>query len=97
MDDEREVSSWLESRRLIISKLSSMETDLRDYGQKVERVIEAMRERHSETSEKVAAQMAEMRVTIAMVEVKLKIWCALIGCVASAGISLLVDFMIKRM
>jgi hypothetical protein len=95
MDDE--VASWLESRRLIISKLSSMETDLRDYGQKVDRVIDSIRDHHSETSEKVAAQIGEMRVVVAMVEVKLKIWCALIGCIASACITFIVDFVIKHM
>ncbi len=94
MDDE--VTSWLESRRLIISKLSSMEIDLREYGQKVERVMETMRDRHSESTEKFVAQMSEMRVTIAMVEVKLKIWCAMIGCMASAVVTLLVDFVVKH-
>jgi phage host-nuclease inhibitor protein Gam len=94
---DEEVTSWLESSRRIISKLSGLETDLRDYGQRVERVIEVIRDRQGESTEKFAAQVAEMRVTIAMVEVKLKIWCAMIGCVASACVTILVEVLLKHL
>jgi hypothetical protein len=95
MADSQEATSWPESRRLIISKLSGLETDLRDYGQKVELVLDAMRERHSEATEKMSSKMAEMSVAIALAEVKLKIWSAVIGSVASGAVALIAHFMTR--
>jgi hypothetical protein len=96
MADGEEVTSWLESRRLIISKLSGLETDLRDYGLKVERVLDAMRERHNEATEKTSSQMAEMRVTVAMMEVKIKIWSAVIGLAAAGAVTLIAQFITRH-
>ena len=95
MDDPAE-GSWLESRRLIISKLSSLETDLRDYGQKVERVLDAMRERQSEAAEKNAQQIAEIRVILAMMEVKVKLWTAIIACAASGAVTVIAQIITKQ-
>jgi hypothetical protein len=96
MTDGEELTSWLESRRLIISKLSSLEADLREYGQKVERALEMTRERHSEATEKIAEQMAEVRVNIAMMEVKIKIWSAVIGLTASGVMTFITQTFLKH-
>jgi hypothetical protein len=92
MADNQEATSWPESRRLIISKLTSLETDLRDYGKKVDHVLDAMRTHHDEAVEKMSLQIAEMRTTIAMAEVKLKIWSVVIGLTASGAVTLIAQF-----
>lgn len=82
MNENEELSSWLESRRLIISKLSSLETDIRECTTKIDRVFDVMRDRNAEVSEKVSAQLTELKIGMATVDVKIKIWSAACGCVA---------------
>lgn len=73
MNENEELSSWLESRRLIISKLSSLETDIRECTTKIDRVFDVMRDRNAEVSEKVSAQLTELKIGMATVDVKIKI------------------------
>jgi hypothetical protein len=96
MGDGEDITTWLESRRLIISKLSGLETDLRDYGLKVERVLDVMRQRHADATEKMSAQLAELRTTISMMEMKFKVWSTVIGLLASGAVTVITHFVTNR-
>jgi hypothetical protein len=106
MADSDEVSSWLESRRLIISQLSSMEGSIRDLSVKIDRFNDAAREKAIEVAKEAQAAIivlgkesqqgiTELNLRVAMLELRAKLWGAGIGLVAG-GIATVAVEVAKR-
>jgi len=106
MPADEEVSSWLESRRLIIQQLSNMTAEIKETGTKLDRLAESMRDRAArdtdlmrkeiaevrETSRKETndlsaskgAEIADLKVRLAIMETSAKIWGGAVGLVGGA-------------
>jgi hypothetical protein len=78
-DSNEELSSWLESRRLIISQLTAMDTSIRELSSRIDRFNESSRERTLELSTEAQASMAELRLRVAMLELRAKLWGGTLG------------------
>ena len=83
-DSTDEVSSWLESRRLIVAQLRSLDTSIRDLSSKIDKQAEEVRIRAGQMSEQSQKAISDINVRIAMLEVSSKIWGGTIGLVAGA-------------
>lgn len=95
-DNNESPSSWNESRRLIISQLRSMDASIKELGTKIESLNEKGRDRIVLLDASVATQMSDMKVRIAMLEVRAKIWGGMVGFVGGAVASGIIDIMIGR-
>lgn len=90
-DQSEEFSSWLESRRLIISQLSRMDNSVRELGVKVDRFNDTARERTEEMSREAQRAINDLNVRLSVLDMRVKMWAAGIG-FGSAG---LVELMSK--
>ncbi len=93
MDDE---SSWLESRRLIITQLKSMDDAIRTLTEKIERQSDVARERIVVVATDTQKDLADLRVRIAMLEVSAKIWGGAIGLVGGSLGTLILDVLLGK-
>ena len=93
MDD---VSSWLESRRLIITQLKSMDDAIRTLTEKIERQSDVARERIVVVATDTQKDLADLRVRIAMLEVSAKIWGGAIGLVGGSLGTLILDVLLGK-
>lgn len=93
MDDE---SSWLESRRLIITQLKSMDDAIRTLTEKIERQSDVARERIVVVATDTQKDLADLRVRIAMLEVSAKIWGGVIGLVGGSLGTLILDVLLGK-
>jgi hypothetical protein len=85
MQDADEYSSWLESRRLIISQLATMEAAIRDLGSKIDRFNDSAREKAIEVAKDSQTGLSELNLRVAMLELRAKLWGGLIG-LAAGGV-----------
>jgi hypothetical protein len=85
-DSNDEMASWLESRRLIISQLSAMDASIRELGTRIDRFNEMSRDRALELSKEAQSGIAELRMRVAMLELRAKLWGATLGMI-SGGIA----------
>jgi hypothetical protein len=85
MQTAEEYSSWLESRRLIISQLSTMEAAIRDLSTRIDRYSETSRDRATEMSKEAQAGISELNLRVAMLELRAKLWGGLVG-LAAGGV-----------
>jgi hypothetical protein len=79
MRDTEEYSSWLESRRLIISQLAAMDLSIRDLSVKIDRYSDSSRERALEMSKEAQVGLADLNLRVAMLELRAKLWGGVIG------------------
>ena len=93
MDDE---SSWLESRRLIITQLKSMDDAIRSLTEKIERQSDVARERIVVVATDTQKDLADLRVRIAMLEVSAKIWGGVIGLIGGSLGTLILDALLGK-
>jgi hypothetical protein len=93
LDDE---SSWLESRRLIITQLKSMDDAIRTLTEKIERQSDVARERIVVVATDTQKDLADLRVRIAMLEVSAKIWGGVIGLVGGSLGTLILDVLLGK-
>ena len=94
-DDVGEMS-WNESRRLIISQLRSMDEAIRVLADKIEQQNEKGRDRIGMFEAQVQAGLSDMKVRIAMLEVRAKIWGGMIGFLGGAVASGVIDILIGK-
>jgi hypothetical protein len=85
MPEGEEFSSWLESRRLIISQLSAMEASIRDLGVRIDKYNDTSRERANELSREAQDGMSDLRLRVAMLELRAKLWGAGLGVLSGAS------------
>jgi hypothetical protein len=95
MAENEEYSSWIESRRLIISQLAVMDSSIRDLSAKIDRYSEASRERSVEMSKEAQAGIADLNLRVAMLELRAKIWGGIIG-LFSGGFATLIVQLVTR-
>jgi hypothetical protein len=93
LDDE---SSWLESRRLIITQLKSMDDAIRTLTEKIERQSDVARERIVVVATDTQKDLADLRVRIAMLEVSAKIWGGVLGLVGGSLGTLILDVLLGK-
>ena len=89
MADTEEYSSWLESRRLIISQLAAMDLSIRDLSGRIDRFNEAYREKAVEMSKEAQVGISDLNLRVAMLELRAKLWGGIIGMV-SGGVGTVV-------
>ena len=80
MQDTEEYISWLESRRLIISQLTSMDISIRELGDRIDSYTEVSRERTLEAANQAEAGITALRIRVATRD--------LMGLLSSGGIGL---------
>lgn len=83
--------SWLESRRLIVNQLRTMEETIRGLAEKIEKQNDAARERVVVIAAETQQAIGDLKVRIAMLEVSAKIWGGLVGMLAGAITTLILD------
>jgi hypothetical protein len=79
MQESDEYSSWLESRRLIISQLTTMEVAIRDISSKIDRFNDAAREKAIEVAKEAQFGISGLNLRVAMLELRAKLWGAILG------------------
>jgi hypothetical protein len=95
MQDAEEYSSWLESRRLIISQLTTMESAIRDLASKIDKFNDAARETAVAVAKESQSGLSELNLRVAMLELRAKLWGGLIG-LAAGGIGTVVVQLVMR-
>jgi hypothetical protein len=95
MQDAEEYSSWLESRRLIISQLATMEAAIRDLGGKIDKFNDSAREKAIEVARDAQSGISDLNLRVAMLELRAKLWGGAIG-LAAGGVGTVVVQLILR-
>jgi hypothetical protein len=95
MQDADEFPSWFESRRLIISQLTTMESAIRDLGAKIDKFNDSARERAIDVAKESQAGIADLNLRVAMLELRAKLWGGIIG-LAAGGVGTVVVQLIMR-
>jgi hypothetical protein len=95
MQDAEEFSSWLESRRLIISQLATMESAIRDLGSKIDRFNDSAREKAIEVAREAQSGISDLNLRVAMLELRAKLWGGAIG-LAAGGVGTAIVQLILR-
>lgn len=93
MQDSDEFSSWLESRRLIISQLATMEAAIRDLAGKIDKYNETAREKAIEVAKEAQLGITELNLRVAMLELRAKLWGGVIGLAAGSVGTAIVQLM----
>jgi hypothetical protein len=95
MQDTDEYSSWLESRRLIISQLATMESAIRDLGSKIDKFNDSAREKAIEVAKEAQTGISNLNLRVAMLELRAKLWGGIIG-LAAGGVGTVVVQLVMR-
>lgn len=82
MQDSEEYSSWLESRRLIISQLTALDASIKDLAIRIDKYNETARDRAAEYSKEANVGISELRLRVTMLEMRAKLWSCGIGLVS---------------
>lgn len=86
MQDAEEYASWLESRRLIIAQLATLEAAIRDLGAKIDRFNDSAREKAIEVAREAQSGISDLNLRVAMLELRAKLWGGIIG-LAGGGVA----------
>jgi hypothetical protein len=89
MQNADEYSSWLESRRLIISQLATLEASIRDLGSKIDKFNDTAREKAIEVAKDAQTGITDLNLRVAMLELRAKLWGGVIG-LAGGGVATVV-------
>jgi hypothetical protein len=95
MQDADEHASWLESRRLIISQLATMEAAIRDLGSKIDKFNDLAREKAVEVARDSQVGLSDLNLRVAMLELRAKLWGGIIG-LAAGGVGTVVVQLVLR-
>jgi len=90
MAEMEEVTSWLESRRLISAQLASLDMSIKELSVRIDKYNDAAREKTNSMSLETREAINEMKIRISMIEVQAKIWSSVIGVLAGGVGSVLV-------
>lgn len=91
MNEDSEAGSWIESRRLIISQLRDMDGSIRELSARIDRFNENARDKASEVAKEAQAGIMALNLRVAMLELRAKMWGAIVGLVGGALGTLLVE------
>jgi hypothetical protein len=91
MNEDSEVASWNESRRLIISQLRDMDASIRELSTRIDKYNDSARERASEVAKEAQAGIIELNLRVAMLELRAKMWGAFVGLVGGSAGTLLIE------
>ncbi len=97
MQDADEYASWLESRRLIISQLGTMESAIRDLGVKIDRFNDSAREKAIEVAKEAQSGISDLNLRVAMLELRAKLWGGLIGMMSGGMATVVVQLITHSM
>ena len=95
-DDSEATASWNESRRLIISELRRVDDSLKGLETKIDQLNDKSRDRIGMVEAQVGAQLSDMKVRVAMLEVRAKIWGGMVGFFGGAVASGVVDILVGK-
>jgi hypothetical protein len=95
MPEVEEYSSWLESRRLIIAQLATMESAIRDLAGKIDKFNDSAREKAIEVAKDAQDGITELNLRVAMLEMRAKIWGGIIG-LAGGGVATVIVQLVTR-
>lgn len=95
MQESDEYSSWLESRRLIVSQLATMEAAIRDLSAKIDKFNDLAREKAVEVARDAQAGISDLNLRVAMLELRAKLWGGIIG-LAAGGVGTVVVQLVVR-
>jgi hypothetical protein len=95
MPEVEEYSSWLESRRLIIAQLATMESAIRDLAGKIDKFNDSAREKAIEVAKDAQGGITELNLRVAMLEMRAKIWGGIIG-LAGGGVATVIVQLVTR-
>jgi hypothetical protein len=95
MMDNEELPSWIESRRLITSQLTTMEAAIRDLSRKIDKFNESAREKAIEVAKEAQLGIADLNLRVAMLELRAKLWGGIIG-LLGGGVATVVVQLVTR-
>ncbi len=95
MQDSEEFASWLESRRLIISQLATMEAAIRDLASKIDRYNDLAREKAIQVAKEAQLGISDLNLRVAMLELRAKLWGGMIG-LAAGGVGTVIVQLVMR-
>jgi hypothetical protein len=95
MLDTEEFANWLESRRLIIAKLSTLNESVIALDGKVDRYNEVARERTAEMFNECKAAVADLQLRSDTKELRARLWGAAFG-LLTGGVSAAIIEMLLR-
>jgi hypothetical protein len=96
MPEAEEYSSWLESRRLIIAQLATMESAIRDLAGKIDKFNDSAREKAIEVAKEAQGGITELNLRVAMLEMRAKIWGGIIGLAGGAVATVIVQLITRE-
>jgi len=96
MPEAEEYSSWLESRRLIIAQLATMESAIRDLAGKIDKFNDSAREKAIEVAKDAQGGITELNLRVAMLEMRAKIWGGIIGLAGGAVATVIVQLVTRE-
>jgi hypothetical protein len=96
MQDTEEYKSWLESRRLIISELTTMEVSIRELGVRIDRYNEVSREKTLEIANRAEAGITDLRIRVDARELLAQLWSGAIGLVAGGVAAAVIQLLTHR-
>jgi hypothetical protein len=97
MTDNEEYSSWLESRRLIISQLAMMDGSIRDLSTRIDKFNEVARERAVDAAREAQTGIADLNLRVAMLELRAKLWGGVIGLLSGGVATAIVQLVTKSL
>jgi hypothetical protein len=92
-----EFASWIESRRLIISQLSAMDGSIRDLAVKIDKFNDSAREKAIDVAREAQSGIADLNLRVAMLELRAKMWGAVIGLCSGCVGTVLVQLVLRAM
>jgi hypothetical protein len=97
MQQNDEYASWLESRRLVIAQLSTMEESIRDPSAKIDKFSEAAREKAFDVAKDAQLGISDLNLRVAMLELRAKLWGGMIGLLGGAVATVIVQVMTRAL
>jgi hypothetical protein len=97
MTDSDEYSSWLESRRLIISQLAMMDGSIRDLSARIDKFNDLARENAVVVAKEAQSGIADLNLRVAMLELRAKLWGGVIGLLAGGVATAIVQLLTRSL
>jgi hypothetical protein len=97
MPEADEFASWLESRRLIIAQLATMESAIRDLAGKIDKFNDSAREKAIEVAKEAQSGISELNLRVAMLEMRAKIWGGVIGMFGGGVATVIVELVTRQL
>ncbi len=95
--DNEELASWIESRRLIIAQLAAMDGSIRELATRIDRFNDLARERTAELAKEGQTGLGELRMRVGMLELRAKLWGAVLGVVGGVVATGIAQLMVTAM